>query len=259
MATRAGARVYREAQDGKGNVVRRMFADVDADIYVLAEGDGSADPADAPSLVNALITEHVDMVVGTRRGARSAPGGSFGSRASTGSTAASLATTSTDILSGYRAFTRRFVKSFPAISTGFDVEIELSMHASQLKIPVAEIELSGGSHAERGPAGASDRRTSRMPENARRLLMKETRPFAFYAVFAVVFWIARAFAITCRSCSAHPAGAVEPPFSDAALGMSMFVAGFILAGMRADPRRARPLAGRAEAHPLPDRAGARGQ
>ena len=69
IATREGARVYREARQGKGNVVRRMFADIDADIYVLADGDGSYDPADAPSLVNALITEHVDMVVGTRHGA----------------------------------------------------------------------------------------------------------------------------------------------------------------------------------------------
>ena len=148
VATRAGARVYREARQGTGNVVRRMFADVDADIYVLADPARGYDPADAPSLVNALITEHVDMVVGTRDGRVSGNGfaaprdqRSFGVRSFELLYRQFFGGTVKDIGSRYRAFTRRFVRSFPAITTGFDVEIELSMHASQLMIPVAEIGL----------------------------------------------------------------------------------------------------------------------
>ena len=122
-----------------------MFADIDADIYVMADGDGTYDPADAPSLVNALITEHVDMVVGTRRGAgldAGRSGHAFGNRTFNRLYRWLFGSGFTDIFSGYRAFTRRFVKSFPAISTGFEIETEMSVHASQLMIPVAEIDLN---------------------------------------------------------------------------------------------------------------------
>lgn len=190
IAARAGAQVFREVRQGKGNVVRRMFADIDADIYVMADGDGTYDPADAPSLVNALITERVDMVVGTRLGvARDAgrSGHAFGNRTFNRLYGWLFGRGFTDVFSGYRAFTRRFVKSFPAISTGFEIETEMSVHASQLMIPVAEIDLDYG----RRPDGSASKlktfgdgfRILRMFG----MLVKETRPFAFYGMIAALF------------------------------------------------------------------------
>ncbi len=229
-ATREGARVYREAREGKGNVVRRMFADIDADIYVLAEGDGSYDPADAPSLVNALVTEHVDMVVGTRRRRSGQQTHEhFGERAFDWLYRHFFVGASSDIVSGYRAFTRRFVKSFPAISTGFDIAVELSMHANQLMIPIAEIDLSDGKPQRALPAnpvGVGD--AARVARHLG-MLVKETRPFAFYALFAVIFWIA-GLSLMVPILAARLDGEILASFPNALVGMSMFVAGFIMAG-----------------------------
>jgi glycosyltransferase involved in cell wall biosynthesis len=230
IAAHEGARVYREGRPGKGNVVRRMFADIDADIYVLADGDGRYDPADAPSLVNALVTEHADMVIGTRHGAkgRRVPE-AFGERAFDWLYRRFFVDASADIDSGYRAFTRRFVKSFPAISTGFDIEIELSMHASQLMIPVTEIEL-GDDRRAGDKAGKPDHVADGLRAMTMlAMLLKETRPFAFFAIFAVAFWIVGLF-LMLPILSTRLEGAAVASFSDAFLGMAMFVAGFIMAG-----------------------------
>jgi glycosyltransferase involved in cell wall biosynthesis len=226
LAAREGARVYREAQPGKGNVVRRMFADIDADIYVLAEGDGSYDPADAPSLVNALVTERVDMVVGTRRGsARGRARQHFGARVFEGLYRHFFAGASSDIVSGYRAFTRRFVKSFPAITTGFDVAIELSMHANQLMIPVTEIDLSEEQPQRTAPAATN------VVESLRdaALLVKETRPLTFYAIFAAIFWII-GVALMIPILAARIEGSALASLPVAFVGMSMLVAGFVMVG-----------------------------
>ena len=190
VAAKAGARVFRENKQGKGNVVRRMFADIDADIYVMADGDGTYDPADAPSLVSALITERVDMVVGTRRDVTEdagRAGHAFGNKLFNTFYQMIFGSEFSDILSGYRAFTRRYVKSFPAISTGFEIETEMSVHASQLMIPVAELEMDYG----RRPEG-SDSKLRTFHDGFRILrmfamLMKETRPAAFYAIFSAAF------------------------------------------------------------------------
>ena len=229
VATRAGARVYREARQGTGNVIRRMFADIDADIYVLADPSRGYDPADAPSLVNALITERVDMVIGTRDGrvhgkGFGAPRDShpFGERSFDLLYRQFFGGTVKDIGSGYRAFTRRFVRSFPAITNGFDVDIELSMHASQLMIPVAEIglqNLPAKEAASQRPVGGG-LRTARMLA----VLVKESRPFLFYSVFALVFW-SLGLVLMAPGLLASP-----DAVSHALLGMAMLVAGFVLAG-----------------------------
>jgi glycosyltransferase involved in cell wall biosynthesis len=192
-AVRAGAQVLREVRQGKGNVVRRMFADIDADIYVMADGDGTYDPADAPSLVNTLITERVDMVVGARQGIgrdTGRTGHAFGNRTFNRLYGWLFGRGFNDIFSGYRAFTRRFVKSFPAISTGFEIETEMSVHASQLMIPVAEIDLAYG----RRPDGSNSKlRTFGDGFRILRMfatLMKETRPFFFYGFIAAIFALA---------------------------------------------------------------------
>ncbi len=143
VARAAGAVVRRERIQGKGNVVRRMFADIDADVYVMADGDATYDAASAPALVARLIEEQADMIVGSRisqvlesyrRGHR------FGNALLTGMLARLFGRSFTDILSGYRVFSRRFVKSFPSLSAGFEIETEISVHALELKMPVAEVE-----------------------------------------------------------------------------------------------------------------------
>ncbi|WP_454279588.1 glycosyltransferase family 2 protein [Sphingomonas sp. Marseille-Q8236] len=142
VARAAGAIVRSERIQGKGAVVRRMFADIDADIYVMADGDATYDAASAPDLVRRVVEEQLDMVVGQRiseaelayrRGHR------FGNAMLTGMLAKLFGRSFTDILSGYRVFSRRFVKSFPVLSVGFEIETEISVHALELKMPCAEI------------------------------------------------------------------------------------------------------------------------
>ena len=143
VAREAGAIVRRERIQGKGAVVRRMFADVDADIYVMADGDATYDAASAPALIARLVDEQLDMIVGSRlsQGAESyRRGHRFGNALLTGMLARLFGRSFTDILSGYRVFSRRFVKSFPSLSAGFEIETEISVHALELKMPCAEIE-----------------------------------------------------------------------------------------------------------------------
>lgn len=143
VARGAGAVVRTERMQGKGNVVRRMFADVDADIYVMADGDATYDAASAPLLVDRLLDEQLDMVVGarvTQADAAYRRGHKFGNAMLTGMLARLFGRSFTDILSGYRVFSRRFVKSFPVLSSGFEIETQISVHALELKMPVIEVE-----------------------------------------------------------------------------------------------------------------------
>ena len=142
LARAAGAIVRREAHQGKGNVVRRMFADVDADVFVLVDGDATYDAASARALIARLLDDRLDMVVAARVHSEEAAyraGHRLGNRLFSGFVDLVFDATFTDILSGYRVFSRRFVKSFPALSRGFEIEIELTVHALQLELPVAEL------------------------------------------------------------------------------------------------------------------------
>jgi glycosyltransferase involved in cell wall biosynthesis len=189
----AGAEVMRERRQGKGHVVRRMFADIDADIYLMADGDGTYSPKDAEELIRTLLTERADMVVGTRRGVHAdagRQGHATGNRLFNILYRTIFGRDFTDIFSGYRAFSRRFVKSFPAVSGGFEIETEMSVHASRLKLPICEIELDYG----RRPEG-SHSKLSTFRDGAKILwmfamLMKETRPFAFFGVISAAFMAA---------------------------------------------------------------------
>jgi hypothetical protein len=143
VARDAGAQVRSERRQGKGHVVRRMFADVDADIYVLVDGDATYDAASAPGMIDALLSDHLDMVVGFRVDQAEAayrPGHRTGNWMLTSFLASVFGQAFKDILSGYRVFSRRFVKSFPVLSDGFEIETELSVHALELALPVAEVE-----------------------------------------------------------------------------------------------------------------------
>src|SRR6202789_1223095 len=143
VARGAGAQVRSERRQGKGHVVRRMFADVDADVYVLVDGDATYDAASAPRMIDRLMSDHLDMVVGFRVDQSEAayrPGHRTGNLMLTRFLASVFGEAFKDILSGYRVFSRRFVKSFPVLSDGFEIETELSVHALELALPVAEIE-----------------------------------------------------------------------------------------------------------------------
>jgi len=188
VARAAGAEVIPVANRGKGNVVRRMFADVEADIFVMADGDGTYDASAARRLVDRLIDDRLDMVVGTRVEAGS--GGEYrfghrlGNRVLTGTVAHIFGAGFTDMLSGYRVFSRRYVKSFPALSKGFEIETELTIHALELRAPYAELPTTYGARVE---GTASKLTTFRdgggIMKSILRLYMRE-RPRQFYLVLA---------------------------------------------------------------------------
>jgi glycosyltransferase involved in cell wall biosynthesis len=141
-ARQAGAAVRRETRQGKGYVVRRMFSDIEADIYVLVDGDATYDALSAPAMIAKLIEERLDMVVASRLDREAAAyrrGHRVGNRLLAGLVTRMFGSAFTDILSGYRVFSRRFVKSFPVLSGGFEIETELTVHALELELPVGEL------------------------------------------------------------------------------------------------------------------------
>jgi glycosyltransferase involved in cell wall biosynthesis len=154
-ARTAGAVVRHEIYQGKGSVMRRMFSDIEADIYVMADGDETYDPAAAPELIRKLVEENLDMVIGSRvetdaKAYRT--GHKFGNRLLTGLVKYLFGYAFEDILSGYRVMSRRFVKSFPIHSHGFEIETEMSVHALQLRLPVAEVPTKYGVRPEESPS-----------------------------------------------------------------------------------------------------------
>jgi glycosyltransferase involved in cell wall biosynthesis len=187
VATAAGAEVRREPRRGKGNVVRRMFQDIEADIYVMVDGDDTYDPKVAPALVDKLVSENLDMVVGRRVETHQAAyraGHRLGNRVLTGLVRWLFDAGIDDMLSGYRIFSRRFVKSFPSFSREFEIETELTVHAMQMKMAVAEVETN---YKERPPGSTSKLRTFR--DGWRILLtitnlVRNERPLLFFSLIA---------------------------------------------------------------------------
>jgi glycosyltransferase involved in cell wall biosynthesis len=151
LARAAGAEVRRERLQGKGNVVRRMFSDIDADIYILVDGDDTYDAGAAPGMVQMLRERQLDMVSAARYdpdGAAYRPGHRFGNLVLTSLVSAVFGGEITDLLTGYRAFSRRFVKSFPALANGFETETEFTVHALALNMPVQEVRAPYRNRAE---------------------------------------------------------------------------------------------------------------
>lgn len=189
LARDAGAVVRSELLAGKGNVVRRMFADVEADIYVLVDGDDTYDAASAGRLIERLEAECLDMVNAVRVASGAAayrPGHRFGNFMLTGIVALIFGNRFTDLLSGYRIFSRRFVKSFPALTSGFEIETELTVHALELRMPIAEIETP---YRERPSGSVSNLRTIQDGWRILRtilLLTKEERPLHFFGLFFAI-------------------------------------------------------------------------
>lgn len=186
-AAEAGAVVYVERLQGKGNVVRRMFSDVDADVYVMTDGDATYDAKPVRGMIELLIEENLDMVVGRRVHTEDLAyraGHVLGNKLLTGFLAQLFGQRFTDILSGYRVFSRRFVKSFPSLSAGFEIETELTVHALTLAMPIAERECK---YFARPEGSTSKLKTYR--DGTRILLVmlglfKNERPLAFFGITA---------------------------------------------------------------------------
>ena len=189
VARDAGAAVYTERRQGKGNVVRRMFADVEADVYVLVDGDDTYDATAARQMVSMLVEERLDMVTGARESDDSGAyrrGHRFGNAVLSGMVHWLFGNEVSDVLSGYRVFSRRFVKSFPALAAGFETEAEFTVHALELKMPVSEVATRYG---ERPQGSVSKLRTYSDGTRILRsiiVLLKEQRPLQFFGLAAVV-------------------------------------------------------------------------
>ncbi len=189
VATAAGAIVRRELRKGKGNVVRRMFQDIEADVYVMVDGDDTYDAARAPELVDRLVSDNLDMVVGRRVETHDAAyraGHRLGNAVLTGLVRKLFDAQIQDMLSGYRVFSRRFVKSFPAFSREFEIETELTVHAMQMKMAVAEVDTN---YKERPPGSTSKLRTFR--DGTRILLtitnlVRNERPLLFFSLIGLL-------------------------------------------------------------------------
>jgi glycosyltransferase involved in cell wall biosynthesis len=191
-AKAAGAVVRRETHQGKGHVVRRMFNDIEADIYLLVDGDATYDAPSAPAMIGKLTEDRLDMVVAARVDRDEAayrPGHRAGNWLLTGLVAHIFGRAFTDMLSGYRVFSRRFVKSFPILSGGFEIETELTVHALELELPVGEVATP---YYSRPSGSASKLNTWRDGFRILRTLLKlyrTERPLPFFGALGLALII----------------------------------------------------------------------
>ncbi|WP_426423932.1 glycosyltransferase family 2 protein [Bradyrhizobium genosp. A] len=193
VAREAGAIVRSERRQGKGHVVRRMFADVEADIYVLVDGDATYDAPSAQRMIDKLLEEHLDMVVGLRIDQSQAAyrlGHRTGNRMLTGFLSSTFGHAFKDILSGYRVFSRRFVKSFPVLSDGFEIETELAVYALELSLPVAEVETPYYARPEGSFSKLNTWRDGFRILGTMLKLYRSERPLRFFTVMGILLALA---------------------------------------------------------------------
>lgn len=190
IAAKAGAIVRHEGNQGKGNVVRRMFADIEADLYIMVDGDGTYDAESASRILEMLRTGPFDMVNAARTHTESdayRPAHVFGNRMLTGTVGMLFGKQTSDMLSGYKGFSRRFVKTFPALSRNFEIETELMIHALDLRLPIAEIEAPYGARPD-----GSESKLSTFRDGFRILrligwFLRNEKPLAFFSAVAAAF------------------------------------------------------------------------
>ena len=229
VARAAGAIVRSEPMQGKGNVVRRMFADIEADIYVLVDGDGTYDAATGPKMIRYLLDNQLDMVNGARVTAIKEayrPGHRFGNWLLTGMVSIIFGNRFKDMLSGYRVFSKRYVKSFPSDAIGFETETELTVHALKLRMPTSELETP-----YRGRPEGSTSKLSTFKDGFRILwtilmLIKEEKPMAFFSVVAGFFAISSIILMLPILAEFMETGLV-PRLPTAVLSMSIMILGFL--------------------------------
>jgi glycosyltransferase involved in cell wall biosynthesis len=229
VAAAAGAIVRTEKMQGKGHVVRRMFADVEADIYIMADGDSTYDAAAAPALVAKLIDEQLDMVVGARKSELEEAyrrGHRWGNKLFTGILASLFGRTFSDIFSGYRVFSRRFVKSFPALARGFETETEISVHALELSMPVGEVVTAYGARPEGSESKLSTYRDGWRIMKTILHLFRIERPVLFYGGFGL-FLAAIALTITVPLVITFVQTGLVPRFPTAILATGLMIVAFM--------------------------------
>lgn len=229
VARAAGAIVRTEPLQGKGNVVRRMFADIEADIYVLVDGDDTYDAASAPKMIRALQAGPLDMVNGARvtniqKAYR--PGHRFGNWMLTHMVAWIFGNRITDMLSGYRVMSRRYVKSFPALSAGFETETELTVHALELRMPIAEISTPYKDRPEGSISKLSTFRDGFRILWTIIVLVKEERPMQFFSLTSVFFAVF-AGALIVPILIEYAATGLVPRLPTAMLSMGMIILAFL--------------------------------
>lgn len=229
IARAAGAIVRTELLPGKGNVVRRMFADIEADIYVLVDGDNTYDAFSAPKLIAALLDGPLDMVNGarvTRIQKAYRPGHRFGNWMLSGMVASIFGNRVSDLLSGYRVMSRRFVKSFPALAAGFETETELTVHALELRMPIAEVPTPYRDRFEGSASKLSTFRDGFRILWAILVLVKEERPMQFFSLLAV-FLLISALALMTPIFIEFARTGLVPRLPTAVLATGMVLLGFL--------------------------------
>lgn len=230
VARSSGAQVIAVPLQGKGNAVRRGFADIQADVYVLVDGDDTYDAAAAPDLVQKLLDERLDMVVGARRDQQVAayrPGHRFGNVLLTRTAGFLFGNAFDDMLSGYRVFSRRYVRSFAAHAHGFEIETELAVHALQLRMPVAEVDTLYGVRPEGSHSKLSTWRDGWRILRTIGKLFKSERPLLF---FSIGFFIAEllAFGLAIPLLTTYMETGLVPRFPTAILCVALSLSGLLL-------------------------------
>jgi len=229
LARAAGAVVRQEALQGKGNVVRRMFADIDADIYILVDGDATYDAKSAPLLIETMVNNHLDMLNASRvsqseQAYRS--GHQFGNKLLTKMVNLVFGKRLKDMLSGYRVFSRRFVKSFPILSTGFEIETELTVHALELKMPVMELETPYYARPEGSLSKLSTYKDGFKILGMIIKLVKREKPVLFFGCIAG-FLLALAIFLFAPIFSTYLATGLVPRFPTAILSVALVILAFL--------------------------------
>jgi len=237
-ARAAGALVRKESRQGKGQVVRRMFADVEADIYVLTDGDATYEARAAQRMVRRAIDENLDFVNGARVSQSMEAyrkGHRFGNYILTALVRNIFGKQFTDMLSGYKVFSRRYVKSFPAMSRGFEIETELTVHALELRMPSGEEPTA---YSER-PSGSVSKLNS-FRDGARILLLisdltRHERPLQFFGLVGLGLIIA-ALALAAPLAQTYFQTGLVPRLPTAVLNVGLIITGFLscLAGLMLD-------------------------
>lgn len=230
VARAAGARVIEVPLQGKGNVVRRGFADIDADVYVLVDGDDTYEAAAAPRLVRRLLDDRLDMVVGARRDQEKAayrPGHRIGNVLLTRCAGILFGNSFDDMLSGYRVFSRRYVRSFAAHARGFEIETELAVHALQLRMPVAEVDTAYGVRPEGSESKLSTWRDGWRILRTIAKLFKSERPLLFFSIGGIASMVLSVVLAVPLLVTYLETGLV-PRFPTAVLCAALALMGFLL-------------------------------
>lgn len=228
IALDKGATVIEVPLKGKGNVVRRMFADVEADVYVMVDGDATYDANAVTQLVDKLLDEGLDMVVGCRKTADEIAlqayrhGHQWGNKLLTQSVMQIFGGQFTDMLSGYRVFSRRYVKSIPALSHGFEIETELTVHALELRMPYGEVNTAYGARPEGSESKLSTYKDGwKILKTIGRLYVTE-RPFSFFSLLALLIALT-AIILSVPLLLEYFRAGIVPRFPTAILSASMMV------------------------------------